>query len=107
MEGTVSEAVQAFGLRRSRYRGLPKARLQQQVTGAAFHRARLEPGSPTDHSPRPASRPWQRSAPLDEIQRGGTNRQGPRRAGPSGASNMTAPRRTPLPAQARNRWPGW
>lgn len=40
-------------------------------------------GSPADHSPRPASRPSQRSAPLDEIQRGGINQQRPSGAGPA------------------------
>ncbi|WP_440074313.1 IS1182 family transposase [Streptosporangium sp. OZ121] len=42
VEGTISQAVQAFGLRRSRYRGLAKTRLQHHLTGAAINLARLD-----------------------------------------------------------------
>ncbi|MEV0374955.1 IS1182 family transposase [Streptomyces sp. NPDC050636] len=42
VEGTISQAVQAFGLRRSRYRGLFKTRLQHHFTGAAINLARLD-----------------------------------------------------------------
>ncbi|MCY0924530.1 transposase, partial [Streptomyces sp. H27-G5] len=42
VEGTISQAVQAFGLRRSRYRGLAKTGLQHQLTGAAINLARLD-----------------------------------------------------------------
>ncbi|MFJ4126319.1 IS1182 family transposase [[Kitasatospora] papulosa] len=40
VEGTISQGVRAFGLRRCRYHGLPKARLQHQLTATAmnFHR---------------------------------------------------------------------
>ncbi|MFD8276354.1 transposase [Streptomyces flaveolus] len=39
-EGTISQGVRAFGLRRYRYHGLAKARLQHQLTATAmnFHR---------------------------------------------------------------------
>ncbi|MEE1766794.1 transposase, partial [Streptomyces sp. JV185] len=42
VEGTVSQAVQACGLRRSRYRGLPKTSLQHQLTGAAVNLIRID-----------------------------------------------------------------
>ncbi|MCX4821884.1 IS1182 family transposase [Streptomyces sp. NBC_01142] len=42
VEGTISQGVQAFGLRRSRYRGLAKTRLQHHFTGAAINLARLD-----------------------------------------------------------------
>lgn len=42
VEGTISQAVHAFGLRRSRYRGLAKTQLQHQLTGAAINLARLD-----------------------------------------------------------------
>ncbi|ANZ20802.1 Transposase DDE domain [Streptomyces noursei ATCC 11455] len=40
VEGTISQGVRAFGLRRCRYHGLAKARLQHQFTATAmnFHR---------------------------------------------------------------------
>ncbi|MEU7649213.1 transposase [Streptomyces huasconensis] len=40
VEGTISQGVRAFGLRRCRYSGLAKARLQHQLTATAmnFHR---------------------------------------------------------------------
>jgi transposase len=40
VEGTISQGVRAFGLRRCRYHGLAKTRLQHQFTAAAmnFHR---------------------------------------------------------------------
>ncbi|MEY9990493.1 transposase [Streptomyces sp. V4I8] len=40
VEGTISQGVRAFGLRRCRYHGLAKARLQHQLTATAmnFHR---------------------------------------------------------------------
>ncbi|MFC7924589.1 IS1182 family transposase [Streptomyces cinereoruber] len=40
VEGTISQGVRAFGLRRCRYHGLAKTRLQHQLTAAAmnFHR---------------------------------------------------------------------
>ncbi|MFE2728144.1 IS1182 family transposase [Kitasatospora sp. NPDC059327] len=42
VEGTISQAVQAFDLRRSRYRGLAKTQLQHHFTGAAINLARLD-----------------------------------------------------------------
>ena len=42
VEGTLSQAVRAFGLRRARYRGLPKMRVQHAATGAALNLARLD-----------------------------------------------------------------
>lgn len=41
VEGTISQAVQACGLRRYRYRGLPKTGLQHQLTGAAVNLIRI------------------------------------------------------------------
>jgi transposase len=40
VEGTISQGVRRFGLRRCRYHGLAKARLQHQLTATAmnFHR---------------------------------------------------------------------
>ncbi|MFI8281435.1 IS1182 family transposase, partial [Streptomyces sp. NPDC085929] len=42
VEGTMSQAVQRCGLRRSRYRGLTKTSLQHQLTGAALNLARID-----------------------------------------------------------------
>ncbi|CAM5431599.1 hypothetical protein GCM10010345_52700 [Streptomyces canarius] len=42
VEGTIAQGVQAFGLRRSRYRGLAKTRLQHHFTGAAVNLARID-----------------------------------------------------------------
>ena len=41
VEGTISQGVRAFGLRRARYRGLAKAGLQSIVTAAAIDLDRL------------------------------------------------------------------
>ncbi len=41
IEGTISQGVRAFGLRRSRYRGLAKVHLQHVATAAAIDLARL------------------------------------------------------------------
>jgi IS5 family transposase len=41
IEGTISQGVRAFGLRRSRYRGLARTRLQHVATAAAIDLARL------------------------------------------------------------------
>ena len=40
IEGTLSEGVRAFGLRRCRYRGLAKTHLQQVATAAALNVSR-------------------------------------------------------------------
>ena len=40
-EGTISQAVRAFGMRRSRYIGFAKTRLQHLVIGAAINLARV------------------------------------------------------------------
>jgi transposase len=56
IEGTLSQAVRAFGLRQARYRGLAKTHLQHVATAAAINVARLAdwldgiPGAPTRHS---------------------------------------------------------
>ncbi|WP_063747300.1 IS1182 family transposase [Streptomyces ipomoeae] len=42
VEGTIAQAVQSCGLRRSRYRGLVKTSLQHQLTGAAINLARID-----------------------------------------------------------------
>jgi transposase len=41
VEGTISQGVRAFGLRRSRYRGLAKTHLQHVATAAALNLERL------------------------------------------------------------------
>ncbi|MFL5538315.1 MAG: transposase [Longimicrobiaceae bacterium] len=41
IEGTLSQGVRAFGLRRSRYRGLARTRLQHVATAAAIDLQRL------------------------------------------------------------------
>ena len=41
VEGTISQAVRAFGLRRSRYVGLAKTGLQQVCTAAAMNASRV------------------------------------------------------------------
>ena len=41
IEGTLSQGVRAFGLRRSRYRGLAKTHFQQVATAAAMNVSRL------------------------------------------------------------------
>ncbi|MFI0773108.1 IS1182 family transposase [Streptomyces sp. NPDC021218] len=63
VEGTISQAVQARGLRRSRYRGLAKTSLQHQLTGAAINLIRInawltgQPHAHTRTSPLTALRP--------------------------------------------------
>ncbi|WP_443080674.1 transposase [Streptomyces sp. PTD5-9] len=42
VEGTISQAAQRCGLRRSRYRGPAKTSLQHQLTGAAINLARID-----------------------------------------------------------------
>jgi transposase len=41
VEATISQAVRSFGLRRARYVGLAKARLQHVATAAAINLVRL------------------------------------------------------------------
>ncbi|MGQ4334928.1 IS1182 family transposase [Streptomyces hayashii] len=63
VEGTISQAVHACGLRRSRYRGLAKTSLQHQLTGAAVNLIRIDawlthtPRARTRTSPLTALRP--------------------------------------------------
>ncbi|GHJ26622.1 hypothetical protein TPA0910_42370 [Streptomyces hygroscopicus subsp. sporocinereus] len=54
VEGTMSQAVQRCGLRRSRYRGLSKTGLQHQLTGAAINLARID--AHLTHTPRARTR---------------------------------------------------
>lgn len=42
VEGTISQGVRAFGLRRSRYVGLHKTRLQHVLTAAAMNLVRAD-----------------------------------------------------------------
>ncbi|WP_328867654.1 IS1182 family transposase [Streptomyces sp. NBC_00341] len=42
IEGTISQGVRAFGLRRSRYRGHPKTHLQHLLTAAGMNLTRLD-----------------------------------------------------------------
>ncbi|RPK57302.1 hypothetical protein EES43_22410 [Streptomyces sp. ADI96-02] len=63
VEGTISQAVNACGLRRTRYRGLAKTSLQHQLTGAAVNLIRINawltgtPRARTRTSPLTALRP--------------------------------------------------
>ncbi len=41
VEGTISQGTRAFGLRRCRYRGFPKTRLQHIVTACALNLVRI------------------------------------------------------------------
>ena len=41
IEGTISQGVRAFGLRKARYRGLAKTHLQQVATAAAMNIDRI------------------------------------------------------------------
>jgi transposase len=41
IEGTISQAVRAFGVRRARYRGAPKTHLQHVLTAAAINFVRV------------------------------------------------------------------
>ena len=54
VEGTLSQAVRAFGLRRARYRGLAKVRVQHAATAAALNLARV--AAWLDARPRAATR---------------------------------------------------
>ena len=54
VEGTLSQAVRAFGLRRARDRGLAKARVQHAATAAALNLARV--AAWLDARPRAATR---------------------------------------------------
>jgi hypothetical protein len=57
MEGTISQGVRAFGLRRSRYIGQAKTHLQHLITAAAINFVRVDrwlsgvPRAQTRHSP--------------------------------------------------------
>jgi transposase len=42
IEGTISQAVRAFGARHNRYRGLPKTQLQHQFTATAINLVRID-----------------------------------------------------------------
>jgi IS5 family transposase len=42
IEGTISQAVRAFGLRRCRYKGVAKARVQNILTATAINLTRLD-----------------------------------------------------------------
>ncbi|BAY66605.1 hypothetical protein NIES22_67450 [Calothrix brevissima NIES-22] len=41
VEGTLSQGINAFGLRQARYRNLPKVRLQHQITAVAINVVRM------------------------------------------------------------------
>ncbi len=53
VEGTVSQAVRVFGLRRCRYLGLAKTRLQHIFTALALNVVRLDAWLTGSHSPKP------------------------------------------------------
>src|SRR3954465_288307 len=60
IEGTISQGVRAFGLRRSRYRGLAKTHLQHVATAAAVNLERLPPrfrAGPRARTPTPPPPP--------------------------------------------------
>ena len=54
VEGTLSQGVRAFGLRRTRYRGLPKTHMQHIATAAAINIDRIVAG--LDERPRAQTR---------------------------------------------------
>src|SRR5512135_1761105 len=54
IEGTLSQGVRSFGLRRARYRGTAKAHLQQVVTATAINFSRVSDG--LEDVPRAATR---------------------------------------------------
>lgn len=56
VEGLISQAVNSHGLRRSRYRGLAKTRLQHVVTPRQSTSVGLWLGSTALHAPEPVSR---------------------------------------------------
>jgi hypothetical protein len=57
IEGTISQAVRGLDLRHSRYRGLPKAHLQNVLTGIALNIACLgDHFAPSTPAPRPPTR---------------------------------------------------
>lgn len=41
-EGTISQGARSFGLRRSRYRGLAKTKLQHQLIASAMNFRRID-----------------------------------------------------------------
>ena len=51
IEGTLSQGVRAFGMRRSRYIGLAKTSLQQVCIAAAMNVARSSTGLKACHAP--------------------------------------------------------
>src|SRR3712207_9321385 len=60
IEGTLSQGVRAFGLRRSRYRGLARTHLQHVATAAALNLERLSapfPAGPRSPPPPPPLSP--------------------------------------------------
>lgn len=70
VEGTITQAAQRCGLRRSRCRGLAKTSLQHQLTGAAINLARLDAHSPTHAGPAPAPATSQHFAPPSQCSTG-------------------------------------
>ena len=54
IEGTISQGVRAFGLRRARYRGLAKTHLQHVATAAAINLDRLGDWFRASRAPPPA-----------------------------------------------------
>jgi hypothetical protein len=82
IEGTVSQAVNALGLRRARYRGLAKTHVQAVATAAALNAARLSAWLAGRHSPRrarptsPGSRPNAQHSPT--ASRASVRRRRPR-----------------------------
>ena len=63
IEGTLSQGIRAFGLRKARYRGLAKTHLQHVATATAINLVRLAdwlngtPARPPDAEPLPPSHP--------------------------------------------------
>ena len=54
IEGTISQSVRTFGVRRTRYRGLPKTHLRQVITAVAINIRRLVAWF--DHAPKATTR---------------------------------------------------
>ncbi|MEV0372465.1 transposase [Streptomyces sp. NPDC050636] len=71
VEGTISQGVRAFGLRRCRYYGLAKAQLQHQLTATAMNLHLLNAWWTDIHEPVLEHHTWQHSGPPSRTRRSG------------------------------------
>lgn len=61
VEGTINQALDVTGLRRARYRGLPKVSLQHAFSAAAINIVRLDAHWAAQQDPRPGRPRWRTS----------------------------------------------